>query len=143
MLYQTIILAVVIGLLLIWAIIATTCALNNSKEKTACNNSLSSANSQIDSCNKYCGSKGNWAPGQVTLVQNDISSLVPHLNNIVCAKPSTDYPALTSCSVTTLAQQNSFWDISNQNNILQSAAIITGAAIGCIPSVPGCKIIKS
>jgi hypothetical protein len=135
-------LASLLGLCLIWAIIATILAVqgrNNAQSQSA---QLAVANAGLDNCLSYCGSPGQWASGQLTRAGTVVNAVLKGQNRITCTDPGTAYPLLTTCTVNQLAQSQSYWTIVDPNKAAIGANLINTALVQCVGSgkVPGCKL---
>ena len=120
-------------LLLIWAIVATVYAVKNKNSNNICSESLRTVNQGLDKCFQFCGSKGAWASGQINAESACILKFLNTQNVITCPNPSTDYPKLVECAVASIAQENSYWDMSNPHNALSATAAIIRASEACLP----------
>ena len=131
-----------ICILIIWAIIATVFAVKNSKDARSCSKSLNVANSQVDSCNSFCGAKGAWTVGQVSQIGGLIVNVLKTQTVVSCGNPSVSYPLLSSCVADKVSKSNSYWNITGGTNPVASIAVISSTLKDCVSSVPDCKINK-
>ena len=105
-----------ICILIILAIIATVFAVKNSKDARSCSKSLNVANSQVDSCNSFCGAKGAWTVGQVSQIGGLIVNVLKTQTVVSCGNPSVSYPLLSSCVADKVSKSNR--RLKNTPNVL-------------------------
>jgi hypothetical protein len=128
--------------LLIWATAATIIALKERNNYQTTNALLQVVYAGLDNCFSYCGSPGSWVDAQKTKLADFITSILQTQTKITCGNPSTDFPALSQCAVSSLSQTYSYWTVVDPSNRAAGNALIQSAINQCISSgqVPGCKI---